>query len=116
MSKRRQERRKYPRINKNLPLSIALKGADFVVETKNISCGGAYCHVDRYIKPLTKLAICINLPDTKRNIFCKGVVVRTEEAVPTGYNIAIFFNEIDKKDLNVLSNYIHHHLAYEQIQ
>jgi len=107
-----KEKRKHPRIKQILPLSICLKDIDFITQTKNISSGGAYCHIDRYIKPLTKLSVCISLPDTKEKISCKGVVVRTEDAAPTGYNTAIFFNEISKRVLDKLKYYVQQHVSY----
>jgi len=112
MAKRKiLEQRKHPRITKNLPVSISLKDIDFVTETKNISCGGAYCHVDKYIKPMTRLSVCLDISNTQEKITCKGVVVRTEEAAPTGYNIAIFFTEISKKNLDTLKNYFQQHVS-----
>ncbi|MCM8779711.1 MAG: PilZ domain-containing protein [Candidatus Omnitrophica bacterium] len=105
------EKRKHPRINKNLPVNVSLQDDDIFTETKNISCGGAYCHVDKYIKPLTKLSIKMKFSDDSEEISCKGVVVRTQEAVPTGYNIAIFFNEISQDNLNKLKNYVQRHTS-----
>lgn len=92
-----------------MSLSIGIANVDFTTQTKNISCGGAYCHVDKYIEPMTKLSVSLRLPEEKHVISCKGVVVRTEEAVPTGYNIAIFFNEISAKDRDLLRNHVHNH-------
>ncbi|MDD5236772.1 MAG: PilZ domain-containing protein [Candidatus Omnitrophica bacterium] len=107
-----REKRKHPRVEKDLPLSICLKDVDFSTATKNISGGGAYCHVDKYIRPMTKLSVLIGLSGTKEEISCKGVVVRTENAVPTGYNIAIFFNEISKRNADRLKHYIQQHISY----
>ena len=102
-----QEKRKDERFAKIMPLSLGVADVDFATQTKNISCGGAYCHVDKYIEPMTKLAVTLKLPEQKHSISCKGVVVRTEEAVPTGYNIAIFFNDINPKDRELIKQYIH---------
>lgn len=105
------ERRQYPRVKKELPLSIAANGYDFITATQNISCLGAYCRVDKYIPPFTKIAVKLTLPmanNRKSNcdVECKGVIVRTEDENTGGFNIAIFFNEIRDNERQKISQYI----------
>lgn len=113
------ERRRYPRIKKELPLKIETDGYDFITDTQNISCIGAYCHVDKYIPPFTKIAVKITLPidtdDTDKNcdVECKGVVVRTEDKKKGGFNIAIFFNQIGDRQRQKISQYISQFLPKE---
>jgi hypothetical protein len=118
-----QERRKYPRIKKNIPLKISSGEFDIVTETENISGSGAYCRIDRYIEPMTKLKIIILLPIKQRNrivtkkIECGGVIVRTEN-IPdkmNWFNIAIFFNDISRKDIQKISDYIKQYLKQKNI-
>ena len=110
------ERRRYPRIQKELPLKLTTDDYDLVTQTKNISCIGAYCAVDRYIAPLTKLSILLLLPLQSKNritttkVQCKGVVVRTEQSLPAGFNIAIFFNEIGERDKKKIAKYVSQHI------
>ncbi|MCM8800823.1 MAG: PilZ domain-containing protein [Candidatus Omnitrophica bacterium] len=104
------EKRRYPRVKQVLPLNLAINGYDISTTTKDISCIGAYCHVDRYIPPFTKILVRLNLPisDTRDNnciVECKGVVVRTEDQAQ-GFNIAIFFNEITENQKNKIFKYI----------
>lgn len=106
----RIERRRYPRVKQVLPLNLAIDGYDISTTTKDLSCIGAYCHVDRYIPPFTKILVRLSLPifDKKDNnciVECKGVVVRTEDQ-PQGFNIAIFFNEITESQKNKIAKYI----------
>jgi len=109
---KRRERRLYPRIETELPLKIAADGYAFITNTQNISCIGAYCHLDKYIPPFTKIAIKIALPVATNerlkdsNIECKGVVVRTKDDKTGGFNIAIFFNEIKNSQRQKISQYI----------
>lgn len=110
------EKRRYPRIGKNLPIKIKSDDFDLVAETKNISCIGAYCRVDRYIAPFTKLQTTILLsPKAKNNsrsINCKGVVVRVEKDpndLETQYNIAIYFNEISKLSMLKIDRFLKKH-------
>lgn len=109
-----QERRKYPRLDKNLPLKLTLDEFDIVTETKNLSCIGTYCEISRFLEPLTKLKIILLLPFKKKNristkkVSCQGVVVRAQ-AIPLKnncYNIAIYFNDITKAEMNKISDYV----------
>ena len=107
------ERRKYPRLDNNIPLKISSDECDVVTETRNISCVGAYCQVDKYLEPMTKLKIHLLIPCKKRNtmsarkISCQGVVVRIE-SLPANHNFnaAIYFNDIKEKDRRCLADYI----------
>lgn len=113
------ERRQYPRVEQKLPVNVAADGYDFTTLTKNISCVGAYCHIDKYIPPFTKVAVKITLPimcqsgERDSNVECKGVVVRTEDETSGGFNIAIFFNEIKDAQRNKISHYISQFLPEE---
>jgi c-di-GMP-binding flagellar brake protein YcgR len=107
------ERRRYPRIKKILPLKVSTDEYDISTETHNLSCIGAYCTVDRYIPPMTKLSILLFLPKDKKDytkISCKGVVVRTEKQSLKKYNIAIFFNEISESQKNKILKYTEKYL------
>ncbi|MBM3248829.1 MAG: PilZ domain-containing protein [Candidatus Omnitrophica bacterium] len=118
-----QERRRHPRVSRNIPLKISSGEFDIVTETENISGAGAYCRSDRYIEPMTKLKIVILLPIKQRNkvstrkVECTGVVVRTENILsdPNTFKIAIFFTDISSKDTQKISDYIHQHLSKENL-
>ena len=106
------ERRQCPRVDQRLPLRIVANGYDFLTTTQNISCLGAYCRLDKYIPPFTKIAVQLSLPvsasrqkDISR-VECKGVVVRSEDNSDGGFNIAIFFNEIADTQRKKISDYI----------
>lgn len=105
-----RERRLHPRIEKQLPVNIAANGYDFSTTTKNISCLGAYCHIDKYLPPFTKIMIRLNLPlksaSTGHSVECKGVVVRSEDESEGGFNIAIFFNNINDSQREKISQYV----------
>lgn len=108
--KSKLENRRYPRINKNLPIKIRNGDFDIVTETKNISCTGAYCQVDRYVSPFTKINARILIPaKTKTYINCQGIVVRVEKGdndLETQYNIAIYFNDISKSDMSKIDRFV----------
>jgi len=108
------ERRKHPRLAGNIPVKLCAEEFDIVTETKNLSRTGAYCRVNKYIEPMTKMKIQLLLPfkqNTKtltKKVSCQGVVVRAE-AVPGGenFNIAIYFNEIKTRDADYISEFVH---------
>lgn len=110
------EKRSYPRIEGNLALKLFSSDCDLVTETKNISCSGAYCAVNKNIEPMTKLDIVLLVPNgnkaTQKNvkkINCKGVVVRSEHVQDNGkqsYCIGIYFSEIKDPDRRALASYI----------
>jgi hypothetical protein len=117
----KSERRQYPRLEQKLDVNVAADGYGFSTVTKNISCVGAYCHIDRYMPPFTKVAVRLSLPVMVKSqerdylVECKGVVVRTEDDANGGFNIAIFFNEIKDSQRNKISQYISQFLPEESL-
>ena len=107
-----KERRLNPRIEHKLPLNLAVNGYDFSTSTHNISSVGAYCHLDKYMPPFTKISVKLSLPNKEQAgkntiVECKGVVVRTEdEARGGGFNLAIFFNEIRAGQRKKIAQYV----------
>jgi len=115
------ERRKDPRLDNNIPVKICQEDGDLVTETQNVSCSGAYCCVNQYIAPMTKLKIHLLLSDptggknASKKISCEGVVVRSNPA-PDGkrHNIAIFFSDIKKRDAECITDYVDTYLAKDE--
>jgi hypothetical protein len=106
-----KERRLHPRLDQQLPLDLAVNGYDFSTTTRNISCVGAYCHLDKYMPPFTKISVKLSLPNKEHSgkntvVECKGVVVRTEDEANGGFNLAIFFNEVRDEQRKKIARYI----------
>ena len=120
MRRRGKERRIHPRLSHNLPVKLAANGYDFDSTTQNISCVGAYCTINKYIPPFTKLSIKLSLPLVHDNsqdelhVECKGVIVRTEDEAGGGFNVAIFFNEIKPGEKNKITHYISQNIVREE--
>ncbi len=117
MTNPKAERRKHPRTKTILPLKIFKKGLDVITESRNISCSGVYCHVNKPLPLMSKVGITVLLPIQLRtklrtqSIRCNGVVVRSEPAIikeaDTAYqNIAIFFTDLSKKDKSKVAEYV----------
>lgn len=108
-----QEKRKHPRLEKNIPVKICSDDMDFVTETTNLSCSGVYCRVNKYVQPMTKLKLHILLPVKKQNkitakkISCSGVIVRSE-SIPGNddFCLAIYFSEMNRRDSTYIFDYI----------
>lgn len=107
------ERRRSPRVDSSIPLKISGGEFDIVTESKNLSASGAYCTVDQYLEPMTKLKIHLLLPLKKndkvvaKKITCSGVVVRTQaQSDGKTFDTAIYFNEIDEKNRKAIAEYV----------
>lgn len=116
-----RDKRLYPRIEQALPVKIAANGFDFVTTTQNVSCVGAYCRIDKYIPPFTKVMVKLNLPVSSANqddhkVECYGVVVRTEDEDSGGFNIAIFFNKIKENQRQRIAGYLNQFLTENSLQ
>ncbi|PIY83298.1 MAG: hypothetical protein COX96_03335 [Candidatus Omnitrophica bacterium CG_4_10_14_0_2_um_filter_44_9] len=110
-----QERRRFSRSASNLAIKLEDKEIDFVTETKNVSCIGAYCQVDSYLPILTKLKITLLFPKRKglrsaKHITCEGTVVRVERSndplESNKYNIAIYFNQISRNNMKFIDTFV----------
>ncbi len=107
------ERRRHFRLEHNVPVKISSADLDIVTETSNLSCSGAFCRINKFLAPMTKLKLNLLLPIRKNNkivtkrIHCEGVVVRTE-SVPNGeyFQTAIFFSDISPKDSQVIHDFV----------
>jgi hypothetical protein len=118
------ERRRSQRVSACLPLTIHVEaegGQDGDVpdlETINISASGVYFRTRRYLAPMTKLAMGLELavggtrerPTEHALVQCQGLVVRVqpEEELPQGaeYEVAVFFTWIEPEGQSILHDHI----------
>lgn len=116
-----RERRSDKRFAGSIPLKISCENFDLVTETKDLSRSGAFCKVNQYIEPMTKLKIQLLLPfkgkqkTMTKKVSFGAVIVRTESEPANGsYNVAIFFNDIQARDAQTLTDYINSLVKAEQ--
>jgi len=117
------ERRGARRVDARLSVQVALPGADgasslATLETINISTSGLYFRSERFLEPLTKLALELELEvpvdgdaPTKTRLFpCEGMVVRStpevEDPACADYEIAVFFTHVDDDSTAALEEHI----------
>lgn len=114
------ERRKHPRVQKRLPLKVKVDSHTIVTETINISASGAYCEIDRYIAPMTRMGLVLLLPirlknnkTATRRLSCEGVLVRIEKsgASEGRFSAAIFFTRMKDADVKSINRYVESRLA-----
>ena len=107
------ERRRHLRLEHSIPVKISSGDVEIVSETTNLSCSGAFCRINKFLAPMTKLKLNLLLPIRKNNkivtkrVHCEGVVVRTE-SIPTGdyFQTAIFFSDITPKDATIIHDFV----------
>jgi hypothetical protein len=118
MTQRDDERRKSPRAQAEL--RVQLSGSDsrqesITVSTLNVSTGGVYVEVPRFIEPLTKLFLTMLVPGPtpgEEPIFVdtEAIVVRTSpEKAQEGvdrYEIACAFLNLGDEHRDILNRYI----------
>ena len=118
------DRRRSPRVAERVPFAITEGRAAVQAESVNLSAAGAYCTLERFIAPMTKLQLDYELPDPagggaggnrRIRIRCTGVVVRTEPVVTSPeagrYHIAIFFTDLNERDRSAIARFVGQRLA-----
>ena len=111
------ERRRAPRIAERVALAITDGGTELTTETRNLSASGAYCTLDHFISPMSKLQLRFELPQGTRRttIRCAGVVVRVEPVIAGAerarYNTAIFFTELSERNRSAISRFVRQRLS-----
>ena len=112
-----QEKRSAPRIAKQIRFAISDGTSVIQAETKNLSVSGAYCLIDKFIAPMTKLEVQFELPHKQHPVKIRsaGVVVRVEPVVSANqqgkYNMAIFFSNLSSHDREAIAAFVREHLA-----
>ena len=119
----RGERRRSKRVDASLNLQLYLEqeqdeAAHVELETINISTSGVYFRSSRYMEPMTKLAIGLELavpgadgdaPDHAL-VHCQGLVVRSdpdeEQDDGAKYEVAVFFTWLEPEGQEVLEKHI----------
>ncbi len=118
-----REKRAYPRVEKSIRVKLATNSFDIYAHTKNISCAGAYCEVNKLVPPMTKLDIMLFLPnannlrsDKVKKLHLRGVVVRCEPNISDekllSTNIAIFFSGIRGSHKEAIAKFVNYHLNH----
>lgn len=113
----RRERRRTQRVTERVSLSVMDAATTLQAETMNLSAAGVYCVLGRFIAPMTKLELELELPRRAgvARVRCCGVVVRVQPVIPhldqPQYQTAILFTELAKRDRGEISSFVRERLA-----
>ncbi len=111
------ERRRAPRAAEKLSLAIRGAGDALQAETTNLSATGLYCRLGRFLAPMTKLQLELEVPGDGRasRIRADGVVVRVDPVVVAGqqpaYHTAVFFTELADRDRRTIAQFVERRLS-----
>jgi hypothetical protein len=116
MENKNFERRVNQRFNAQLPLNLGAEGIDLISQTKNISCSGVYCQINRFLPVMTKLQVKMTIPvienkkKVEKSFSTNAVVVRidpeAEQARCECYHVGLFFMSIKEEHRSLISLYI----------
>ncbi|MBU1087884.1 MAG: PilZ domain-containing protein [Candidatus Omnitrophica bacterium] len=113
--KEKSDSRKHPRFIVVLPLQISTEEFTINTTSRNVSCSGVFCYVDRFIPIDTDVNVSMRVFDlsdgqkVQRTVKCKAKVVRIETAENKENEtcrVGISFGVIEGDDLEVLKKYI----------
>lgn len=117
-----KDKRVHTRYKTKFPLKIYEPDlGSFSTTTINISAGGAYCTVPKFIAPMTKMMLKMVVPHHQKNGKLKEEVVRCEAAVihikpekgdkgVDKYEIGLLFTNLKEKDKKKIEIYVKQHL------
>ena len=120
-----RERRRSTRVDARIALKLSggdetFPAESITTESINVGAEGVYCHVGRFIAPLTRLHVTMVLPLKGRKgqvkneiVKAQGVVVRCQPSGTEdgGYRIACFFTGLDPSTRETLEEYVKQHSA-----
>lgn len=134
LSNYQPDRRKTPRFQLPMALSLAIAGAQdgqtLDAAVINASINGVYCKVNHYLPLFEKVLITFVLPEQTEPAFhliseCEGVVVRIEpeeeEPGRADYAVALYFNNLSETERDLLQTMLAtygnaHDLAHRNYQ
>jgi hypothetical protein len=108
-----RERRRWPRAKADWPISLDLPEGRFEARVRDISQAGVCFFLDRPLKPMTTLAIELELPQARARTVIRGqgVVVRSESISQRldHYEIAVFMPELSETERGAIGVFVESH-------
>jgi len=114
MHNQTEERRRYPRSRRGVPVVTDGAGPGVLNHLDNISGSGVLCHTVRPIPLMTRLSIALEIPKpVERRIECEGIVVRCDphDQGDDHFKVAILYTKIDETDRQAIYDFVDHDLA-----
>ncbi len=110
-----QDRRRYPRSRRGLPLVVDESGPGVLNHVDNISANGVLCHTVKPLPLMTKMRIHLELPKpAKYRIDAEGIVVRCDpdDKGDDHFKVAILFTRVSDEDHEAIHKFVEHDLSH----
>lgn len=111
----RDERRRYPRSRRGLPIIVDEAGPGVLNHVDNISANGILCHTIKPVPLMTRMRIVLELPKpVDHRIDAEGIVVRCDpdDIGDDHFKVAILFTRVDDADHEAIRKFVEHDLAH----
>lgn len=108
------ERRRYPRSRRGMPLMEDQGGPGVLNHVDNISANGVLCHTVKPIPLMTRMRIVLELPNAgAHRIDADGIVVRCDphEQGDDHFKVAILFTRLSDEDHEAIRQFVEHDLG-----
>ena len=111
------ERRRYPRVPLDLPLTVSLDDGIHEGRLRDVSSAGVCFFLDREVPEMTILRMRFDLPVNGSGgsgaVDGTGVVVRCRPLSPCvdHYEIAVFLNDLTEGDRRRITEFVRHNLV-----
>lgn len=108
------ERRRYPRSRRGLPVVDDDNSPGVLNHVDNISANGVLCHTIKPVALMTKMRIALNLPaPISHRIDAEGVVVRCDphDQGDDRFLVAILFTKIDPDEHDAIRRFVDEDIA-----
>lgn len=109
MAQKGEDRRRYPRSRRGLPLVKDECGPGVLNHVDNISANGVLCHTVKPVPLMTRMRIVLDLPTSQpRRLDAEGIVVRCEphDQGDDHFKVAILFTKIDDDDHDAIRKFV----------
>lgn len=110
-----EERRRYARSRRSVPVITDGSGPGVLNHLDNISGSGVLCHTVKPVPLMTKMSIALELPKPfECRIECEGVVVRCDphEQGDDHFKVAILYTKISEDDRQAIYDFVTHDLTH----
>lgn len=112
------DRRRYPRSRRSVPLLRDEGGPGVLNHVDNISANGVLCHTVKPVPLMTRMRIALELPRPwDRRVDAEGIVVRCEpdEQGDDHFKVAILFTRLDDEDHAAIREYVENEAPHAEV-
>ncbi|MCF6148363.1 MAG: PilZ domain-containing protein [Candidatus Kuenenia sp.] len=106
-----RERRLFPRVKTNFPVTLYVDGNTFSANSINLSEQGVCCETTEYFPSFTSIKITLDLPVKNETVVKSGMIVGVRNKISAEsqrktYKTCIHFEEIDADERQKIAKYL----------